>query len=351
VSIAELASIVATALLAVLLWRELPSVAVALAWSALGLLLFEIGTSAAQPPLRLQGHVLLGAGFVRLFMANFTSTTETFGISHRVITVVPVTAMAYYLFVRLRELGAAGRQAIFERRLDVGYSYAGAILLVVLARFEFGRAYTVIAWAPLMLIFLTMGVLRNERDFRFQSYILAIIAFARSWATNMYLTGSFYGIPERFATMVPMVAAFVGAALFCIRKRASYADQVPLEWATTRSRKLLRNLDVHSRTLFALLGPALVAILLFHEVSGNVLTIAWSIEGFLVLALGFVVVDRSFRLFGIGLLTICVVKLIVIDLEGVETIYRIVSYIVLGLLLLSASFVYTRYRDTIRRYL
>lgn len=348
---AELASIIATALLAVLFWRELPSVAVALAWGVLGLALFEIGASAALPTLRLQGHVLLGAAFVRLFMANFTSTTDTFGISHRVITVTPLIAMAYFLFARLRQLFAVGLTTVRERQLDIAYSYAGAILLVVLARFEFGRAYTVIAWAPLMLVFLAIGVLRNERDFRYQSYILAILAFARSWATNMYLTGSFFGIPERFATMTPMVLAFLVAALLCIRKRAGYVDQVPTAWAKSRTQKALRSLDVHSNTLFSLLGPTLVAILLLNEVSGNVLTMAWSIEGFLVLTLGFAVVERSFRLFGLGLLAVCVAKLIVVDLEGVETIYRILSYIVLGLLLLSASFVYTRYRDTIKRYL
>jgi len=148
-----------------------------------------------------------------------------------------------------------------------------------------------------------------------------------------------------------MIAMFLAAALFCIRKHASYAGQAYRESPRSRTGRRLRSLDIHSRTLFALLGPLLAAILMFYEVSGNVLTMAWSIEGFLVLALGFLVMDRSFRLFGLGLLAICVVKLVAIDLEGVEAIYRIVSYIVLGLLLLLASFVYTRYRETIRRFL
>ncbi|UCH49172.1 MAG: DUF2339 domain-containing protein [Betaproteobacteria bacterium] len=347
----DLPSYVATALLAVLLWRELPSVGIALAWGTLGLILFEIGTVAPMQALRLQGHVLFGAVFVRLFMANFTSTTDTFGISHRMITVVPIIAMIYYLVWRVRELAATDQRANFERRLDIIYSYAGAILLVVLARFEFGRAYAVIAWAPLMLLFLALGVLRNDRHLRYQSYILAIIAFARSWATNMYLTGSYYGIPERYATMVPMVAAFLAAALFCIKKRGSYIDVEQRQQTKSRLGRSLNFIDAHSQTLFSLLGPALVAILLFHEVSGNMLTMAWSIEAFVVLVLGFVLVERSFRLFGLGLLAVCLIKLVAVDLEGVETIYRIGSYIVLGLLLLLVSFAYTRFRDTIKRYL
>ena len=67
------------------------------------------------------------------------------------------------------------------------------------------------------MLYEVITVQLNERHFRYQSYILAIMAFARSWATNMYLTGSFYGIPERYVTMVPMIAMFLAAALFCIR--------------------------------------------------------------------------------------------------------------------------------------
>lgn len=348
---ADVPSYVATALLAVLLWRELPSVAVALSWGVLGLALFEVGAMTARPMLRLQGHLVLAACFGRLFMANFTSTTDTFGISHRLITVLPLTSIAYYLFWRLRELGRLDQRLGFERQLDVVYSYAGAALLVLLARFEFGRAYTVMAWAPLMLIWLVWGVERGERDFRFQSYILGVLAFSRSWATNVYLTGSFYGVPERYATTVPMIAAFLVAALYCIRRRDSYVDAGFYDRAKRRSQKLLGGLDVYSRALFAVLGPALIAILLFHEVSGNVLTMAWSLEAFLVLALGFVVVERSFRLFGLALLAVCLIKLLVIDLREVETLYRILSYIVLGILLLLASFAYTRYREMIRRFI
>jgi uncharacterized membrane protein len=45
------------------------------------------------------------------------------------------------------------------------------------------------------------------------------------------------------------------------------------------------------------------------------------------------------------------VKVFLVDLRGVETLYRIFSFIVLGVILLLVSFGYTRYRSVVRRYL
>ena len=84
---------------------------------------------------------------------------------------------------------------------------------------------------------------------------------------------------------------------------------------------------------------------------GNLLTIAWAIQGLVVLTLGFLVRDRTFRLSGLALLLVCLLKVFVIDLRGVETLYRILSFIVLGAILLLVSFAYTKYREVIKRYI
>jgi uncharacterized membrane protein len=78
---------------------------------------------------------------------------------------------------------------------------------------------------------------------------------------------------------------------------------------------------------------------------------AWTVEGFLLLAMGFGVRERSLRLSGLALLLVCLVKVFLVDLRGVETLYRIFSFIVLGVILLLVSFGYTRYRSVVRRYL
>ena len=105
------------------------------------------------------------------------------------------------------------------------------------------------------------------------------------------------------------------------------------------------------RLMFSLLGTLLLAILLFYEVSGRLLTVAWGLQGVVLLAVGFPARERALRLSGLALLLICILKLFLFDLRQLETPFRILSFIVLGLLMLGVSWVYTQFRDRIQRYL
>ncbi len=336
----------ASALFAVLLWKELDAVAVALAWGFFALALFEIGTATKQPTLRFQGHMLAALAFGRLFLANFTAPGAIIGLSHRLITVMPIIAILYYVRLRVREDQVAGESLKFEGSLPQAYSYGAAMLLATLARFELGRSHAVIGWGLMALGFFMLGVLRKDRDFRIQSYAIAGLAFWRSWSTNFYLIGSYYGIPERIATTVPVIAAFYAAKLVALLKRGA----LPKPGMEEKPGLLVR-IDAKPQVLFSLLGTLLITLLLYYEIQGNLLTMAWTVEGFVLLALGFLIRERTFRLSGILVLMVCLVKVFVIDLQGVETLYRIFSFIVLGIILLLVSFVYTKYRDVIKRYI
>jgi len=167
--------------------------------------LFEAGRTAGFDRLSQQGHVLAGLTFGRLFMANFVALGEAMGISHRVLTVVPIIALFYYLYSQTRDISAyklAGKQFHISRL----YSWGSAIGLLALARFELGRAYAVVGMGPLFVAFLVLGRYLRDTDFRAQSYLLAIFTFARCWATNAYLIGTVFGIPERALRLVMLAA-------------------------------------------------------------------------------------------------------------------------------------------------
>jgi uncharacterized membrane protein len=95
----------------------------------------------------------------------------------------------------------------------------------------------------------------------------------------------------------------------------------------------------------------LLTVLLAYEVSGRFLTVAWGLEGIALAGAGFALRERSLRLSGLALLGACVLKVFLYDLRELETLFRILSFIVLGLVLLGVSLAYTRFRDDLRRYL
>lgn len=61
--------------------------------------------------------------------------------------------------------------------------------------------------------------------------------------------------------------------------------------------------------------------------------------------------ERSFRLAGLGLLLLGVGKIIVVDVWELNPRDRYLTFIFMGCALLLVSFLYTRYRKAIRRYL
>jgi uncharacterized membrane protein len=80
-----------------------------------------------------------------------------------------------------------------------------------------------------------------------------------------------------------------------------------------------------------------------------VLTVALGIQGLALLAAGFPAHERPLRLAGLALLLFCISKLFLYDLRHLETLYRILSFLTLGLILVGVSWIYTRFRDAVRR--
>jgi hypothetical protein len=179
----------------------------------------------------------------------------------------------------------------------------------------------VVGWALLGLVLYRTGLVRKIADLRWQSFFIAMLAFWRCWNTD-------FSIPW---TGVAVIVCFYTAQVLSPRGG--------------------EGLEQHARTFYSVLASVLLAVLLFYEVSGGVLTMAWGVEGLALLAAGFPLRDRLQRLSGLFLFLVCVMKLFFYDLRELGTFNRILSFIVLGAILIAVSWIYTRFRDRIQRYL
>ena len=70
----------------------------------------------------------------------------------------------------------------------------------------------------------------------------------------------------------------------------------------------------------------------------------WSATGLAAVVYGLVREDKRLRLGGLGLLGLAAAKVIVYDLKELDEIYRVLSFVALGLLLLAGAFAYQRIR-------
>jgi hypothetical protein len=305
-------------------WELLPDASVALAWMALALLLNEASHWLQHPLVGALSHATAGAVYLRLFFANFTNEGVTLGISHRALTTLPVAASFVYLWRRCGETGWL--------RL---YLWLASSAVVILMRFELGRVLTVTGWALFGLVLLLIGLRSRLADLRWQSYLLAAATALRCVATNFDAPDSFGGLPSRLLTAAVVIVTL-------------YAQEflIPREPAETDPRW-----ERFARSGYSLLGTALLSLLLYKEISGSLLTVAWGLQGLLALASGFPARERVLRLSGLALLLGCILKLFFYDLRNLDTLPRIFSFMVLGVILIGVSWVYTRFRERVRRLL
>ena len=84
---------------------------------------------------------------------------------------------------------------------------------------------------------------------------------------------------------------------------------------------------------------------------GGNLTIAWSVLALLTFGAGLGLRERIYRLGGFAILALAIGHVFLIDVWKLETIYRVLSFLVLGAVLLLLSFVYNRFAEQIRRWL
>ena len=105
------------------------------------------------------------------------------------------------------------------------------------------------------------------------------------------------------------------------------------------------------RVAMLIVATVVLSALLKNDVGTRLATLAWGLQGAALLVVGFLARERVLRLSGLALLFLCILKLFAYDLQQLEALARILSFVVLGLVLLAVSWVYTRYHEQIRKLL
>jgi len=181
------------------------------------------------------------------------------------------------------------------------------------------------AWAALGLAALQIGIALDVLAFRIEGQAMALFAAVAAFG---------FTIPEghhhRVIAIGLLVAVLIGYHVLS-------AGRAGIEGKLTVGHEIASAL--------------LVASLIYQEVSGGMLTMSWGAEALALLGAGFVFRERSLRLEGLTLFLVCVLKLFLYDLRNLETPYRILSFIALGIILLGVSWIYTRFREQLQKLL
>jgi uncharacterized membrane protein len=201
-------------------------------------------------------------------------------------------------------------------------------------------------------LFCWMGLTLKMPGLRLTGYAAAVVA----------LMALFDGFPyhhEPFQHFLPILnSRFCSVAL-------TIAAFYTLLWMLATTREPLDHSDRTAQKA-AFLASQLLSVLLlstecldyFRSTSGDrylrftshryslqlTLSILWALYASIMTGIGIVRRIRAARLFGILMLGLTILKVFLMDLSGLSTVYRIASFIVLGLLLLGVSYFYNRFK-------
>jgi hypothetical protein len=167
---------------------------------------------------------------------------------------------------------------------------------------------------------------------------LGVWAGAGLLERGVHLRGSEADILVPAAVLV----GFYVAAERAVAWRSPFGNSTPAQAGTLWLRRVLILLGA---------GVLLGAAALSPELRGYWTTAGWSVTALVFAGLGFLWRDPTYRRTGLGLFGLSLARLAIIDTAGLEPFYRILAYLSLGVCLLAVSFLYTRFREELKRWL
>lgn len=201
---------------------------------------------------------------------------------------------------------------------------AGAALVVSVDHYAAGHYKTAAASLCLLGLYLAGAGLKDD-ILALSAFLFAPYIFMRRLGNEDY---SGAGRLLKWIGVLSAPAAFLGVHLEGLR----------------RPRRVFTELDPQ----YLILGGIIPALLLLFHAFFNYAPYSWitlllGVSGLLFFAPGFRFRDKPLRYAGLLMFAAAVLRIGVVDIAGLAIIYKIISFILLGLILLGVSYIYNRF--------
>jgi len=333
-----------SALTAWLLWSELQPIGVAVGLAVFGLLLFEFGTGRQQRQIRLQSYLALAAAFARIFFVNLTAATlPGEALSPRIYTVAPIALIYFFVWAQLQSNKATTEIGRWSPGDLIAYLGTGSV--AALLYFQTPAEWIVVAWAILAVALFAATLMLDKEVLHRQAAFLVAGIVGRGLAHNIF-GGSYFvegGWRGNFVVLSLTAALLLAALPIAFRLRKRYAERTDLSFLSR-----VTALKYPEQLLF--FAPIiLISFMIAVKMNPGIVTLSWGIEGVLLIVLGLLVSQRSYRITGLLLLLLCVGKIVFRDAWQLDERNRYITFIALGAALTLVSTLYGRYREIVRR--
>jgi uncharacterized membrane protein len=162
--------------------------------------------------------------------------------------------------------------------------------------------------------------------------------FGASYFTGTDWTG-------RYLVLGSGIAVLLACLPFAFYWRAHHKAQPSSNW--------IGAIPGHPEQFMFFVPVLLLTLMLAQKMRAGMVTVAWGLEALAILIFAFAINERSFRLTGFLLLLASFAKMLVLDMWSSAWTWpdRYITFVIVGVAMVSASFLYTRYSEKIRQFL
>lgn len=295
-------------------------------------------------------HIIIPNSFIT-FGFSYYMVREYFSLEWvSVISIfyaVVFVLMASYLF----------RKGRHEQEAFVVLLAKSALFLIITVPLIFSKHWITIFWAAQALTLLWMGIKLDKRSLINVSYLLLAITAGKFLVYDygtifrfdpgyFYIRDSYtYMLAERYVTSAfLLVLVYIFAYL---ARKALLQNMASPKTSTAKDASII----------FAIWGGLLFIVLnvetasFFHDyllaARFAAISVLWTLFSIGLIIKGFKDNNSLLRKVSLGLFLITIVKVFLFDMSNISTPYRIISFIVLGIILVMTSYLYHRFKDKI----
>jgi len=240
-------------------------------------------------------------------------------------------------------------------RLGYFSSAAALVFLTVAIPVQLGdTAWTTIAWAAEGAVLVWLSCNLRMPQLRWYSWVAFFLVAVRLlfYDTSVNISTFQPILNERFLAFAVSIAALYVAGYFLLRESKSSgrskADATVFLIAANFFTLWVLSFEVWNYFDSQISGSIQTARTTLENAQNLSLTALWAFYAMVLLVIGIVKRWRLVRLWALGLLIVPIGKVFIYDVWALETIYRIIAFVGLGLLLLISAYLYQRYSKVIK---
>lgn len=232
-----------------------------------------------------------------------------------------------------------------------------ALFLIITIPIIFSNHWITIFWAAQAITLLWAGIKLDKRSLILSAYLLITITIGKfllyDYIAVFRFNPDFFNIANAYTYMITeryITSVLLLVLLYAFASMAKRMSLHHLSYSKTSDRE-------DAPAMFALWGGFLFIVLnietaaFFHDylpaARFAAISVLWAVFSVALMVIGFKDNNSLIRKVSLVLFSVTILKVFSFDMSNISTPYRIISFIILGLILVLTSYLYHKYKDKI----